>query len=50
MKMTIQEAVKILEEYQKWRKGDETIEQLPPKLISETIETILTYLKNVLKK
>ncbi len=39
------EALAILVEYNAWRRGDETHEQLPPKLIGEAIDVAISALK-----
>lgn len=44
--MTLQEAIKILEEYNKWRRGAE-IPQPNPKLIGEAIDIAINQLKQI---
>ena len=44
--MTLQEAIKILEEYNKWRRGAET-PQLNPKIIGEAIDIAIHQLKQL---
>ena len=44
--MTLQEAIKILEEYNKWRRGAE-IPQPNPKLIGEAIDIAIHQLKQL---
>ena len=39
--MTIEQAVKILSDHQKWRLGDDTIEATNPKDLTEAINIIL---------
>ena len=44
--MNIKEATRILGKHQKWRKGKD-VEMIKPKLISEAINVILDYLKDL---
>lgn len=44
--MTLQEAIKILEKYNKWRRGAE-IPQPNPKLIGEAIDIAINKLKQL---
>lgn len=44
--MTLQEAIKILEKYNKWRRGAE-ITQPNPKLIGEAIDIAINQLKQL---
>ena len=43
-KMTIQEAILVLETHNKWRRGAE-IKQEDPKVLGEAIDLIIKYLK-----
>ena len=47
--MRLDEAIAILEEYQAWRLGADT-EQLSPKVITESIDSILNVVKQDSKK
>ena len=42
--MTIQQAVDLLRQHNKWRLGDEDLEQLDPKLITEAIDTAIEFI------
>lgn len=42
-KMTLRNALLILESHQKWRMGDEFVEATEPKILTEAINTILEY-------
>ena len=44
--MTLQEAVAILENHNKWRRGDDTLEMAEPKYLGIAIDLITEYLKN----
>jgi hypothetical protein len=46
--MKLEDAVKVLEEYQSWRKGNDS-EMLHPKVISEAIEVAINLLKQMNK-
>jgi hypothetical protein len=46
MKMTTQEAVIILENHNKWRRGDDTLEMAEPKDLGTAIELITEYFKD----
>ena len=42
--MTIQQAVDLLRQHNKWRLGYEDLEQLDPKLITEAIDTAVEFI------
>lgn len=44
--MTLKEAIKELDNYQKWRKGADT-KQPNPKIISEAIDIAINLMKNL---
>lgn len=46
--MTKQEAIKVLSDYQKWRKGDDSIKATEPKELTEAIEFALNFMKHSL--
>jgi hypothetical protein len=43
--MTVREAVEILENHNKWRRGDNTIPQPTAKILGEAIDKIINHLK-----
>ena len=43
--MTKKECVKILENYNRWRRGDETLKQPDPTIIGKAIERAIELLK-----
>ena len=43
--MNIQSAIEILNEHQKWRKGNENVTMISPSITTDAIETILEYHK-----
>lgn len=43
--MTLQEAVTILENHNKWRRGDDTLEMVEPKYLGMAIDLIVEYFK-----
>ena len=43
--MTKQEALKVLENHQQWRLGDDSIEQTDPKELTKALEFVIEYLK-----
>lgn len=45
--MNLPEAIKVLEEYNKWRRGDEEIKQPNPKVIGEAIDVAIHLLKQM---
>ena len=48
--MKIQEAVKILEQHNKWRKGKGKVDMTSPRLLSEAIDTCVGYVKVTFNK
>jgi hypothetical protein len=47
--MTLKEAVKILEQHNKWRRGDDSIPMLAPKDVGVAIDVVLAEVKKTLK-
>ena len=45
--MTLPEAIKVLEDHNKWRLGDDTIEPTKPKLLTEALEIAIHLLKQL---
>lgn len=45
--MTTKETIELLEEFNKWRRGDELIEMIPPKLIGQAIDSAIKKLKTI---
>ena len=43
--MTLQEAVKLLESHNKWRRGDDTLEMAEPKDLGKAIDLIVKHFK-----
>lgn len=41
--MTLQEAVKLLDKHNKWRRGDDTLEMVEPKDLGMAIELIVEH-------
>ena len=44
--MTKQEALKVLENHQQWRLGDDSIEQTDPKELTKALGFVIEYLRN----
>jgi nucleoid DNA-binding protein len=47
--MTLKEAVKILEQHNKWRRGDDIIPMLSPRDVGIAIDAVLAEVKKTLK-
>lgn len=43
--MTLQEALKVLTDHQKWRQGDDEVKQTNPKELTEAINVAIKVLK-----
>lgn len=41
--MKIKDAIEILKKHNRWRRGDETIEQMNPAEIGKAIDTVIQY-------
>jgi len=39
--MDYKEAIKILSEHNQWRQGNDDVEMIPPKILTEAIQTIV---------
>jgi len=47
--MTIQKAIEVLEQHNRWRRGDEKIEMAEPKELGIAIEVVVKFVKKTLK-